>query len=115
MLNFVATVEQFIPFVSQGNFQSRERWQARKVFARLNTLNITWTRPNFFRQFFLRQMSPLSQQCNIFTEPCPMRIFFGLTRRHRQMLAKICVAKHEALHRANRFDKFAPNRNKTGL
>jgi hypothetical protein len=99
MLNFVAATEHLMPFGSQSEFQPGKRWQAWKIFSGFNALDVAWTDANFFCQFLLRQMSAFSERGDIFTEPSSVSVFFWLAHRHRQMLAKMSLPKHEALPR----------------
>ena len=100
LLPFVATVEKFLPIATQGGLQMRQRRQTWKVFSRFEALNVARTCANFFGQLFLRQFSPASQRDDVFPETCSMWTAFWFAHRHRQILSKIRLAKHEALHRA---------------
>jgi hypothetical protein len=95
-----------MPLAPQGQFQSCERGKAWKIFSSLDALNITRTRSNFFRQNFLCQTPPASQESDIFTEPRPMWAPLGLARRHWPMLVEMQAVQHEALHRAENYFNF---------
>ena len=100
MLPFVATVEKFLPIATQDGLQMHQRRQTWKVFSCFEALNVARTCANFFGQLFLRQFSPASQRDDVFPETCSMWTAFWFAHRHRQILSKIRLAKHEALHRA---------------
>jgi hypothetical protein len=100
LLPFVATVEKLLPIATQGGLQMRQRRQTWKVFSCFEALNVARTCANFFGQLFLRQFSPASQRDDVFPETCSMWTAFWFAHRHRQILSKIRLAKHEALHRA---------------
>ena len=103
MLNFIATAEYVIPLGSQREFQSGERRQAWKIFPGLDALDISRADANLFRQLLLRQVPPLSEQRDVFTESSPVKISLGLAHRHHSMLAEMSAPKHEALPRAKDF------------
>jgi hypothetical protein len=57
----VAAIKQFFPMAPKGGTQIYQCWQAWKVFARFEALNVASAYPHFFRKFFLGQFPAPSQ------------------------------------------------------
>jgi hypothetical protein len=74
-------------------------WQARKILARFEALNVARAYPHFFGQFFLAQMPVFPQSGDISSEFDSMRTRFGFARRHAQIVSRKKSGKHEALLR----------------
>ena len=56
VLHLVATGEKFVPITTKYSPQTDQRWQAGKVFAGFDVLNVAGAHANLFSQFLLGQI-----------------------------------------------------------